>query len=84
MLQRKLDRAMDWLKNKNNNREVDTLYNEENEDMEYDPKADYLAEENVKIHLEDGDLAALILSAMMVFLPVVLILIIIFILILKW
>lgn len=81
LLQRKVDRAMDWLKEKNKSQEtntVDTVDNfSENELDYYDPKAEWLAEKNSNIILEKGDIFAIIVSAFMVFGPILLILTII-------
>lgn len=66
MLQNKLDRAMNWLKEKNAN-----------------PNAEYEAQENNDIELEKLDIIALILSALMVFGPILLALLIILVFLLK-
>ena len=83
LLQRKVDRAMDWLKEKNKvNKTTDTIDTGkdycENEELDYyDPKAEWLAEDNSNIQLEKGDIFAIIVSALVVFGPILLILMII-------
>lgn len=83
IFQKKIDRAMDWLKEKNKTEQV---YNEgysgknygDNHDLEhFDPKAEWRAEQEEKIELEKNDVLAIIISALIVFGPVLLIMIII-------
>ncbi|NLK43545.1 MAG: hypothetical protein GX300_04010 [Tissierellia bacterium] len=88
MFQSKLDRAMAWLKDKNkdqksiNQNDTERIYDEDQLDY-YDPRAEWLAEENDKVHLEKGDLLAIIISAFLVFSPIILFLILILILVIK-
>lgn len=64
MLQRKLERAMEWLKNKPENKE-------DKEDIEE------------SIELEKNDVLALIISALLVFGPIILFLILILFIVLR-
>lgn len=74
LMQKKIDRAMNWLKEKNQTQQN----NQENEDMEkVDPRAEWLTENNNQIELEKGDGLAIALSALIVFGPILLIFIII-------
>lgn len=73
IFQKKIDRAMNWLKEKNKSENSLEVNN-------YDPKAEWRAEESNKIELEKNDVLAIILSALIVFGPILLILIIILIL----
>ena len=87
MLQKKVDRAMEWLKEKNQAQQQSIdLGNDDgiNKELDYyDPRAEWLAEESSNMELEKGDILAIIVSASMVFGPILLILIIILLLILK-
>ena len=77
MLQNKLDRAMDWLKEQNQTKDkmVD-------QDLgHYDPRQEWLMEEEENISLEKYDFLAIFLSSFIVFGPIIIILIIIFILV---
>lgn len=81
LLQGKIDRAMNWLKEKNNleksnNKEHINEFPEGNsEDIySFDPKAEWKAQEE-EIKLEKGDIPALIISALLVFGPIFLALI---------
>ena len=87
LLQRKIDRAMNWLKEKNNpgqnNSEPSDKFSEDNSDLyAYDPKAEWKAQESNNIKFEKGDVFGLIISSLIVFGPILLILIIILILVL--
>jgi len=80
LLQRKIDRAMNWLKEKNNleksnSEDYSNKLPDDNSDLySFDPKAEWKAqEENIK--LEKGDIPALIISALIVFGPIFLVLI---------
>lgn len=66
MFQNKLDRAMEWLKNKN-------APSQDNIN-EYDPKAEWEAEQDNNIKLEGKDILAIIISAIIVFGPILLLL----------
>lgn len=78
ILQEKIDRAMEWLKNKNKNE-----YGSSTSELgDYDPKAEWLAEESNKIHLEKGDFLAMLLSAAIIFGPILLILFLILVFVL--
>jgi len=61
MLQKRIDRAMDWLK-KQNKSEVDDSNEELEKDQEY-------------VELEKNDILALFISSLLVFGPIVLVLI---------
>lgn len=86
MLQRKVDRAMEWLKEQNQMKSQQSKeINGDNEELEhYDPRAEWLAEEGNKLNFEKGDLSSLILSAILVFGPIFLILIAILVLVIIW
>ena len=71
MFQKKIDRAMNWLKEKNNS-----------ETNDYDSKVDGSAQED-HVELEKEDILAIILSAILVFGPILLILIVILVLVFK-
>jgi hypothetical protein len=79
LLQRKIDRAMDWLKDKNNKSQPyieDSV--EDHSDLEnFDPKAEWLRYENENIQLEKNDFFAIVISALLVFSPIFIILAII-------
>ena len=87
LLQNKVDRAMNWLKEKNhrgqNNVELTDEFSEDNSDdiYAYDPKAEWKAQEYENMELEKGDTLAILISALLVFGPILLILIIILILV---
>lgn len=67
MLQNKLDRAMKWLNQKNKKQEE----NIDEFDLEnYDPKAEWLKEQEENPDLEKNDWLALFLAAAIVFLPI--------------
>lgn len=84
--QKKLDRAMDWLKEKNKEQKGtvqldsqkidDEILNEDNENAQ-------LLEEDEEIQLEKGDLFAIIISAFLVFSPIIIVLILILVLVLR-
>jgi len=84
--QKKLDRAMDWLKEKNKEQKGtvqldsqkidDEILNEDNENAQ-------LLEEDEEIQLEKGDLFAIITSAFLVFSPIIIVLILILVLVLR-
>lgn len=86
ILQKKIDRAMNWLKEKNssaqnNNNEYSEKFPQDNSDLSsYDPKAEWDAQNNSNIEFEKKDIIAMIISALMVFGPIFLILIVILIL----
>ncbi|MDR7857758.1 MAG: hypothetical protein RIN63_14320 [Tissierella sp.] len=76
MLQRKIDRAMDWLKDKNtlNQPNVEDP-TDDNFDLEnFDPKADWLKNESENMILEKNDFFAIAISALLVFSPIFIIL----------
>ncbi|WP_352420803.1 hypothetical protein [Proteiniborus sp.] len=73
MFQKKIDRAMNWLKERNKSVNSSEL-------NDFDPKAEWKAQESNKIELEKNDVLAIILSALIVFGPILLILIIMLIL----
>lgn len=87
MLQKKVDRAMEWLKDKNQGQQQSIDLEKDNEIHEdldyYDPRAAWLAEESSNMELEKGDVLAIIVSASMIFGPILLILLIILLLILR-
>ena len=69
--QKKIDKSMEWLKNKNK-KDTEISYDEP-----FDPKAEY--EEENPIDLEKGDILALFLSALLVFSPIIIIIILVII-----
>lgn len=73
MFQSKLDRAMEWVKNKNRKPDNDKVHSE----LEEDDLIEQWEEENQDIKLDKVDILALILSALLVFLPLIIILLII-------
>ncbi|NLY86013.1 MAG: hypothetical protein GX077_06650 [Tissierellia bacterium] len=79
---------MAWLKEKNKEQSgpyekgTEEFY-DENQLDHYDPRAEWLAEENEKMELEKGDILAIIISAFLVFSPIILFLILILILVMK-
>lgn len=86
LLQRKIDRAMNWLKEKSNpgqnNSESADKFSEDNSDLyAYDPKAEWKAQESNDAKLEKGDILGILISSLIVFGPIFLILIIILILV---
>lgn len=86
LLQRKIDRAMNWLKEKNNpgqnSIESSDKFSEDNSDLyAYDPKAEWDAQNNNNMEFEKGDIFGIIASSLIVFGPIFLILIIILILV---
>ena len=88
MFQNKLDRAMAWLKekskdpNRNHQKESEKFHDEDQLEY-YDPREEWLAEENEKIQLEKGDLLAIFISAFLVFSPIIIFLILILILVMN-
>ena len=83
IFQKKVDRAMKWLEEKNQSKtdNLDTEnYVDQSNEEDYDPKTQWL-EDNDKIEFDGKDYLAIILSALLVFGPIILILIIIVILI---
>ncbi len=72
MLERKFERAMDWLKGQSPPKK-ETDYDS---DL-IDPKMEWLMEEEAKVKLEKGDGFALFLSAFLIFGPIILILFVI-------
>ena len=67
---------MDWLKEKNEKKDMI------DQDLElYDPRQEWLKEEEENIQLEKNDFLALFLSSFIIFGPIFIILIIIFILV---
>lgn len=72
IFQSKIDRAMQWLTDKNKTTDV---HDQVESDAPFDPRAEWLAEkESEGFTLEKGDLSAVILSAILVFGPVLLVL----------
>lgn len=83
LFQKKVDRAMKWLeeKNQNNTSSFHTEnYNNESNLEHFDPKVQWLYD-NDKVEFDGIDYLAIIISALLVFGPIILILIIIVILI---
>ncbi len=67
---------MDWLKDKNQKKDII------DQDLEfYDPRQEWLKEEEDNIKLEKNDFLALFLSSFIIFGPIFIILIIIFVLV---
>lgn len=64
MFQKKVDRAMEWLKQKNNNQKDNN-----------NPNKEWEEQENSSIELEKNDMLALVLSALAVFGPIFLVLV---------
>ena len=79
MLQRKIDRAMEWLKNKNNKEQMHTEdIVGDNSDLEnFNPKAEWEAYENENMSYEKNDVLAIIISAVLIFAPIFIVLAII-------
>ncbi len=72
IFQSKIDRAMQWLSDKNKAKDP---HDQEESDVPFDPRAEWLAEQEAEgMKLEKGDLSAIILSALLVFGPVLLVL----------
>lgn len=70
MFQSKLDRAMEWVKNRNRKSDNDKI----NGELEEDDLIEQWDEENQDIKLDKIDILALIISALLVFLPIIIIL----------
>lgn len=68
--QKKLDRALKWLKDRN-------AYQGQEQADEEQPSADELRQESKQLQLEKGDLPALIISAMLTFIPICLIILLV-------
>ena len=79
LLQRKIDRAMDWLKDKNNKEQMHTEdIVGDNSDLEnFNPKAEWEAYENENMSYEKNDVLAIIISAVLIFAPIFIVLAII-------
>ncbi len=79
MLQKKVDRAMEWLKNKNNKEQMHTEdIVGDNSDLEnFNPKAEWEAYENENMSYEKNDVLAIIISAVLIFAPIFIVLAII-------
>lgn len=73
IFQSKIDRAMQWLTDKNKSAEVHD--HDETSDAPFDPRAEWLAEQESEMKLEKGDISAIIISALLVFGPVLLVLV---------
>ncbi len=73
MFQKKIDAVMSWLRNKNKSGSENI-----NTDEYYDPKAEYQEENNM--YFEKGDIIAIIISGLIIFVPIIIALIFI----LKW
>ena len=76
MFQKKIDRAMEWLKEKNNPKQNNEEGYPENS-LDLDSKDELQTQENSNIELEKGDIPAIIISALLVFGPIILILLLI-------
>lgn len=75
MFQKKIDRAFSWLKEKNRPQNSPEVNNDNPSELErYDPKAEWKAHENENMDLEKNDVLAIIISALLVFGPILLIL----------
>ena len=75
LFQGKIDRAQKWLEEKNKKSKVHDI---EDPDLPIDTRAEWLAEQkDEEIKLEKGDLLAIVLSAILVFGPIFLIMVII-------
>ena len=72
--QKKIDKSMESIKNRNKNKHSDEI----DFDEHYDPKAEWDEEQN-PIDLEKGDLLALMISGLIVFSPIFIVLILILI-----
>lgn len=79
MLQKKVDRAMEWLKNKNNKEQMHTEdIVGDNSDLEnFNPKAEWEAYENENMSYEKNDVLAITISAVLIFAPIFIVLAII-------
>lgn len=69
---------MEWLRNQNKNENNNSTA----ELGDYNSKAEWLAEEGRKVHLEKGDFLAMLLSATIIFGPIILILLLILVFVL--
>ncbi|GAB6108615.1 hypothetical protein [Fusibacter bizertensis] len=75
LFQGKIDRAQKWLEEKNKKSDVRDIVDP---DLPIDTRAEWLAEQNdEEFKLEKGDLLAIVLSAILVFGPIFLIMVII-------
>lgn len=75
LFQGKIDRAQKWLEEKNKKSDVRDIVDP---DLPIDARAEWLAEQNdEEFKLEKGDLLAIVLSAILVFGPIFLIMVII-------
>ncbi|MFA5524495.1 MAG: hypothetical protein WDA24_09055 [Tissierellales bacterium] len=79
ILQKKIDRALNWLKEKSNSEQYnhgysDDLSQDSLELSNYDPKAEWDAQNKVNDNFGIKDIVALIISSIMVFGPIFLIL----------
>ena len=72
--QKKIDKSMESIKNKNKNKQTDEI----DFDEPYDPKAEW-EEEQTPIDLDKKDILALMVSGLLVFSPIFIILILILI-----
>lgn len=78
IFQKKVDRAMDWLKEQNKNSQVN---DEPNKDEEInDEYIDLKNESTIKEQLEKNDLSALLIAAFLMFTPVILLVLGLFVL----
>jgi len=83
MFQKKIDRAMDWLKEKNKTEKSYNIkgykrsHGEDNATEYYDARSEWIEKESEALELEKNDVLAIIISAIIVFGPVFLIMIIV-------
>lgn len=69
IFEKKVDRAMDWLKEQNPNNQVKEEYNHEDEfTQDY---TEYKNESSINDEIEKNDMAALLISALLMFIPVI-------------
>ena len=71
LFQKKVDRAFNWLKEKNRSRNGENVDNNDNKDM------CERSENDNKLELEKHDFAAMIIAALLVFAPILILLFII-------
>lgn len=78
IFEKKVDRAMDWLKEQNPDNQVKDEYNHEEEFTK-----EYIELENessIKDEIEKNDIAALLISALLMFTPVIILVLGLFVL----
>lgn len=82
IFEKKVNRAMDWLKEQNTDERVNEEYKEEyiQDEALFDEGLDYKTESSIKEEIEKNDILALLIAAFLMFTPVIILVLGLFVL----